>query len=377
MKTHGTGCYTSQTAMKRWNRKNELLGSATERSAVMAQWMGGLTYPQDELNQNWIKLIWHQFHDDLTGTSLPAAYTFSWNDEVICQNEFATTLTNAVGSVIKGFNTQTIGNAIVVYNQLSIQREDIVEAYISSASLPNYIRVYNSLGNEVPAQILSLENGKLRFIFAADVKPLSYEVFDVRASSTPSVFTTNLSISTTNIENAVYKVTINANGDISSILDKRYGNKELLSSPIRLGMFTNQSNSWPSWEIQYSAISVNPQNYVDGTPSISIVENGILRVSLKISRTKSGSTFDEYIRLTNWGPKERIDIVNNVNWQTKNTLLKAIFQFTVSNPNASYDLGLGSIQRSNNTSSKYEVPAQQWADLTNSASSYGVSVFND
>ncbi|MCX6231594.1 MAG: PA14 domain-containing protein [Bacteroidetes bacterium] len=377
MKTHGTGCYTSQTAMKRWNRKNELLGSATERSAVMAQWLGGLKYPQNELNQNWIKLIWHQFHDDITGTSLPAAYTFSWNDEVICQNEFATTLTNASGGIIKGLNTQTTGNSIVVYNQLSIQREDIVEASISIASQPNFIRVYNSLGTEVPAQILSFENGKLKFIFVANVKSLSYEVYDVRPSSTASGFTTSLSISSSIIENSVYKITINSTGDISSIIDKRFSNKELLSTPVRLGMFTDQSNSWPSWEIQYSAISVSPQNYVDGTPAVSIVENGLVRVSLKISRTKSGSTFDEYIRLTNWGPKERIDIVNNVNWQTKNTLLKAIFPFTVSNTNATYDLGLGAIQRSNNTSSKYEVPAQQWADLTNADSSYGVSVFND
>ncbi|MEI6696523.1 MAG: glycoside hydrolase family 38 C-terminal domain-containing protein [Bacteroidota bacterium] len=377
MATHGTGCYTSQTAMKRWNRKNELLGSACERSAVIAQWLGGLTYPANELNQNWTKLIWHQFHDDLTGTSLPAAYTFSWNDEVICQNEFATTMTNASGGVIKGLNTLTQGNAIVVYNQLSIQREDIVEAYISASTSPNYIRVYNALGIEVPAQILSFANGKLKFIFAATVKPMSYEVFDVRTSATPSAFTTSLVVSNTNIENAIYKITINSSGDVSSIQDKRYSNKELLSTPIRLGMFTDQSNTWPSWEILYNAINVTPQNYVDGTPSFSIVENGILRVSLKITRIKNGSTFDEHIRLTNWGPKERIDIVNDVNWQTKNALLKAIFPLSVSNPMATYDLGLGAIQRSNNTSSKYEVPAQQWADITNADSSYGVSVFND
>ncbi len=377
MATHGTGCYTSQTAMKRWNRKNELLGSATERSAVMAQWLGGLKYPAEELNQTWTKLIWHQFHDDLTGTSLPAAYTFSWNDEVICQNEFATTLTNASGAIIRGLHTQTQGNAIVVYNPLSIEREDIVEAFISVSSQPNYIRVYNALGIEVPAQILTFENGKLKFIFVANVKSLSYQVFDVRASASPSAFTTSLSISNSIIENAIYKITINASGDVSSILDKRYSNKELLSSPIRLGMFNDQSSTWPSWEILYNAINVTPQNYVDGTPTVTIVENGLLRVSLKITRLKNGSTFDEYIRLTNWGPKERIDFVNDVNWQTKNTLLKAIFPLSVSNPMATYDLGLGAIQRSNNTSSKYEVPAQQWADITHTDNLYGVSILND
>ncbi|MEI8204105.1 MAG: glycoside hydrolase family 38 C-terminal domain-containing protein, partial [Bacteroidota bacterium] len=377
MATHGTGCYTSHTAMKRWNRKNEILGAATERSAVMAQWLGGLVYPTNELNQDWTKLIWHQFHDDLTGTSLPAAYTFSENDEVICQNEFCTTLTNASGAVVKGLNTQTVGNAIIVYNPLSIQREDIVEAYISATTQPAYIRVYNGSGVEVPAQILSFAYNRLNFLFVANVKSLSYEVFDVRTSTTPSTFTTNLAISNSIIENAVYKITINTNGDVSSILDKRFSNKELLATPVRLGMFTDQSNTWPSWEIQYSAINVTPQNYVDGTPTFTIVENGLVRVSLKITRVKGLSTFDEYIRLTNWGPQDRIDFVNTVDWKTKNTLLKAIFPLSVSNPNATYDLGLGAIQRSNNTSSKYEVPAQQWADLSSTDSTYGVSIFND
>jgi alpha-mannosidase len=33
MKTHGVGCYTSQAAMKRFNRENELLADAAERAA--------------------------------------------------------------------------------------------------------------------------------------------------------------------------------------------------------------------------------------------------------------------------------------------------------------------------------------------------------
>ena len=378
MATHGTGCYTSHTELKRWNRKNELLGAAAERSSTMSQWLGGLNYPTDLLFNTWSRVIWHQFHDEITGTAIPQAYAFSWNDEIACQNTFATILTNASGGVIKGLNTQTQGNSIVVYNQLAIDREDIAQATISANVVPPiYIRVYNKDSVEVPAQIISYGNGTINFIFVANVKSLSYEVYDVRTSTTASSFTTNLNVTSNIIENAVYKVTLNTNGDVSSIIDKRYSNKELLSAPIRLGMFTDQSSNWPSWEIQYSAISVNPQNYVDGTPTVTIEENGLLRASLKIVRTKGSSTFTEHIKLTNWGPQERIDFVSDVDWQTKNTLLKAIFPLTVSNPYATYDLGLGSIKRNNNTSTKYEVVAQQWADLTTTDSIYGISIFND
>jgi len=46
MDVHGTGCYTSQAAMKLYNRSNELLADAAERAAVVADWMGGQIYPK-------------------------------------------------------------------------------------------------------------------------------------------------------------------------------------------------------------------------------------------------------------------------------------------------------------------------------------------
>jgi len=80
MTTHGTGCYTAQAAMKRWNKKNEMLADAAERAAVAAHLLTGEPYPAKKLEGAWTRLLWHQFHDDLTGTSIPEAYQFSWND---------------------------------------------------------------------------------------------------------------------------------------------------------------------------------------------------------------------------------------------------------------------------------------------------------
>lgn len=40
MDVHGTGCYTSQAAMKLYNRQNELLGDAAERASVAAALWG-------------------------------------------------------------------------------------------------------------------------------------------------------------------------------------------------------------------------------------------------------------------------------------------------------------------------------------------------
>lgn len=377
MTTHGTGCYTSRTMLKRWNRKNELLADAAERSAVMADWMGGLNYPAEDLNNAWIKLIWHQFHDDLTGTSIPRAYTFSYNDEVICQHTFASVLKNSVGAGVRSLNTQAVGTPVVVYNPLSIDRNDVVEVNLKTSAKTEFIKVVNKEGLELPAQVILSNDTLVKFIFNASVKALGYEVYDVRPSATAPAGSDNLKITSASLENTVYKIMINANGDISSIVDKQNGNRQLLLGSIRLALFNNISTAWPSWEIMYSTLTKSPRAFVDGTPEISIVEQGPVRITLKISRTKENSTYDQYIRLTNSDTKARIDVENDINWKTTNTLLKAVFPMAVSNPEATYDLGIGVIKRPNNTSNRYEVPAQQWADITNSDDSYGISILND
>ena len=69
--------------------------------------------------------------------------------------------------------------------------------------------------------------------------------------------------------------------------------------------------------------------------------------------------------------------VTTVDWNSRDTLLKAEFPMSVSNAKAAYDLGIGLIERGNNTATAYEAPALKWADLTDADGSYGISVLND
>lgn len=82
----------------------------------MADWLGAAAYPAEELRTEWRRFIWHQFHDDLTGTSIPRAYTFSWNDELIAQDKFAALSATASGGVSRALDTRVKGTPVVVYN---------------------------------------------------------------------------------------------------------------------------------------------------------------------------------------------------------------------------------------------------------------------
>ena len=377
MKTHGTGCYTSQTIMKYWNRKNELLADATEKASVAAAWMGGTEYPSDILTESWIRLLWHQFHDDLTGTSIPSAYTISYNDEVLVNQTLANTLTGTIGALVRQMDTQVQGVPLVVYNPLSVQRTDVVEASITVASEPSEIRILDGAGEEVLSQITGYDSttGKLSFIFKATVASLGYATYEIRLNET-SELSSSLKITETTLENDRYLVTLNARtGDVRQIKDKKL-DKLLLRMPIQMLLFDDRSDSFPAWEIVYETLNNTP-SYVDENVKIEIVENGPLRVSLKICRTKAGSEFVQYIRLTDSEVSDRIDFVNEVNWKSRGKLLKVAFPLQSANSKATYDLSIGAIERGNNKENLYEVAGHQWADLTAVDGEYGVSILND
>ena len=375
MTRHGVGCYTSEAAMKRWNRKNELLADATERACVIADQLRISPYPQEALRDTWTRFIWHQFHDDLTGTSIPEAYQFSWNDELLCRNRFASLLNHAVEAVASQLDTRVQGIPIIVYNPMSCSRNDMAEVIIpGDESKKDYFRVYDNGGHEVPSQCMAIGADSLKVVFTAEVAPVSYTVYDLRPSGRPCDIRTGLIADLHTLKSNRYTVTINDNGDVSSIYDK-IANRELLSAPIAFQLLHDKPDRWPAWEIQYSDIEAAPRAIVSNPTEIEIIESGPVRAAIEIKRHTDKSEFSTIISLTADG--DRVEFDNAIDWYERETLLKAAFNVTSPSDSVTYDIGLGTIKRGVNTEKKYEVPGQQWADITSPDNSYGVAVLND
>jgi alpha-mannosidase len=374
--SHGAGCYTSQAAMKSYNRRNQRLAAAAEGAAVAASWLGGTDYPRETLREAWTRVLWHQFHDDLTGTSIPEAYVFSWNDEAIAANQFGDVLATSAGAVARALDTRAEGASVVVYNPLGIAREDVVEGEIRfEGGAPKTIRVIGPDGRDVSAQIARTDGETATIVFVASVPPLSFSVFDVLPSKN-IVPAAGLSVSAMGLENARYRVTLNEAGDVASIYDKVLA-RELLSAPLALQLIEDEPRKWAAWEVEYSALMAPPREVVAGPAEIRVAESGPARVALEVVRRAAGSTFTQRIRLAAGGAGNRVEIATDVDWRTKGTLLKAAFPLAAANRNATYDLGLGVAERPTNRPNLYEVPAQQWADLTDASGAFGVAVLND
>ena len=218
MDVHGTGCYTSEAAMKLYNRQNEVLANAAENAAVAADWLGTAAYPLNTLTDAWKRFIVHQFHDDLTGTSIPRAYEFSWNDELISLKQFAGVLTSSVSAVAGQLDTRVKGIPVILYNAHSFPVTDLAEVVLDMPKSPKGFTVYDDKGKKVAAQMLSYENGKARLLIAASVPASGYAVYDVREGGS---VTRMVSVEANALENSMYKIRLDGKGDIVSLLDKK------------------------------------------------------------------------------------------------------------------------------------------------------------
>jgi alpha-mannosidase len=375
---HSAGSTSSETYQKRWNRKNELLAHAAERASVAAEWMGGRDYPRERMNSAWTLVMGAQFHDVLPGTATPKAFEFSWNDDVIAANQFASVLTSAVESIASGLDTRAKGKAVVVYNPLNVEREDVVEAAVSFDGVaPKFVRVTDPKGVEVPAQIAGEKDGAARVLFLAKVPSVGFAVYDVRAEETSSnISGAALKVSESSLENARYRISINHDGDVSSIFDKTL-NKELLSASARLAFQTERPKDWPAWNMDWADQQKPPRGYVSGPAKIRVVENGPARVAVEVERESEGSKFVQTIRLSAGGAGERVEFANVIDWRSEAAALKATFPLTAANPEATYNWDVGTVRRGNNDERKYEVPSHQWFDLTDKSGAYGVTVLSD
>jgi len=368
---HSAGSLTSEAYHKRWNRKNELLADAAEKASIAAAWMGGRPYPQQRLNDAWTLVMGGQFHDTGPGTATPRAYEFAHNDDVIAMNQFADVLTSATQSIASVLDTQASGVPVVVYNPLDIAREDVVEASVSfPGKTPSALRATGPDGKSVPAQ---LENGKV--LFLAKTPSVGYAVYDVRPATSPAP-SHELKVSESSLENARYRVALNADGDVSSIFDKSL-NKELLSAPFRLAISEDSPRQWPAWNMDFDQEQAAPRAYVSGPAKIRVVENGPVRVAVEVSRETEGSKFVQTVRLAAGDAGNRVEFGESIDWRTLSANLKAVFPLSATNQMATYNWEVGTIQRPTAQERQFEVASHHWIDLTDQSGSFGSTILTD
>ena len=374
MQNHAVGGYTSRVMSKRWNRHMEELGDIAERSSVLADFLGVNPYNKTSLTRAWKRGIAHHFHDDMPGTSCQRVYKRSWNDLFVSMNQFKNEMETSLSALTSLIDTSFCeGRAVVVYNSIELERTGVVTVRLNDFKA-KFVKVFDKNKNEVPAQIISKKNGVTEIVFVAKLNGVALKAYDIRETDKASDIESPLKVTENTLENEKYVVTLNGNGDIKSVLDKSL-NQELLKAPVVTGLFNyNGSENWPAWEMNYEEANKAPDR-IPQLVSKEIIEEGKARVAIKVTQKDDRSTFTKIISLS-YG-SEIVSVNNEVEWQSLRTMAKNIFTLTAINDKATFDLGLGAIERGNMSDKLFEVPAQKWADITSQNGEFGVSILSD
>jgi alpha-mannosidase len=372
---HSAGSMTSQSYMKRANRKNEALAKSSEQVAALADWLGGAAYPFEKLNKSWDLVLGSQFHDILPGTSIPKAYEYAWNDEFIAMNGFSEVMKNSISAISSRLNTMVEGRAVVVYNPVALAREDVVTAELTYPKIPVNVKVTDKDGNIIPSQIISSKANTITMIFLAKLPSAGLSVFNVSETTEKTAFS-DLKVSDKTLENRFFRVRIDENGDIAGIYDK-IASREVLSKPASLQFQHEAPSAWPSWNMDWNDRKNPPIDFMNKEVTVKIVEQGPVRVALEVTKKGRNSEISQIISLASGDAGKIIEVRNKIDWQSKEVSLKAAFPTTVVNEFATYGLNTAAIKRTTNNDVKFEVPGRQWIDITDRPNNYGVSILED
>ncbi|MFN3698610.1 MAG: glycoside hydrolase family 38 C-terminal domain-containing protein, partial [Dictyoglomus sp.] len=144
----------------------------------------------------------------------------------------------------------------------------------------------------------------------------------------------------------------------------------------KLIAFPDRPRYWEAWDIP-----LEYENYgkeLKEVESIEIIEKGPFRGKIKIVKKYKSSLIDQYYTL--YAYSQKIEVINEIKWYERRTMLRAYFPLNLNTPFAYYEVPYGIYWKPThkNTSwekAQFEIPVHRFIDL--SQRDFGVSILNN
>ena len=345
------GTYTSQARTKRGNRKSELALREAELWGVAAQALVGCPFSAKVLDEVWKKVLLHQFHDALPGSSITRVY-----QEV--EHDHAAVI--AVAQDLTQLSVQQLGQPApgqaMIFNSLSWPRTALVA--VPEGVAPS--GTTQQVGDQMLVEVALPPCGWAPL--AAAEQP-----------GAPSAVT----VTHRSLENEFLRAQFNDLGEIVSLLDKESGREVAAGACNSFKMYKDVPGWFDAWDIdaQYKDTPVE----LPAQASLTVQASGPLVGQLKLVRRLSElSTLTQVISLRRGS--RRIDFDTTVDWQESHKLLKVAFPVAIHADEAIHEIQFGHIRRPNHASrpfdaDRFEVSNHKWSALAEGKR--GVAVLND
>jgi alpha-mannosidase len=370
------GTYTSQARTKAANRQAEMALRAAELwSSGVAALRGTETYPAGELHRAWEELLLHQFHDILPGSSINWVYRETGEAHARVLGTARQVSSAALGELAGSVDTSWASSPVVVFNPAGHPRHETVLLPELSHQPP---ALAGGNGKAYPVQ--RAHDGS--WLARVPVPPCGWASFDLEPRgalrAAAQLDEAAVEAAPDRLENGLLRLTLDADGVVSSIFDKVAG-REVVATGERanlLQLFDDEPPHFDAWDID--------DHYQDRTMDLTaldgleVVESGPLRAGIRLRRSFGSSTMDQVVWLH--AGSARVDFETEVDWHERHRLLKVAFPVAVRASHARFEIQFGHVERPThaNTSwdeARFEVCAHRWADL--SEAGYGVALLND
>ncbi|MDS3862010.1 alpha-mannosidase [Thermosynechococcaceae cyanobacterium BACA0444] len=376
------GCYTSHSDQKQANRHAEIQLYQAELWSALATLISNINYPQAELERLWKGMLLNQFHDILPGSAIPAVYqeaNQAWDDVLKTTTQLLDTAQNHIlGQIYLPDPPVPGAYGIVIFNSLNWPRSEVVRLELGELGTQAWT-IQDTAG--YPIRCHQAETVITFWLW--DVPSVGYKVVWLcpQASFSPPA---NPPLGFV-LENGFLQAEINPQtGEINNLYDK-LNQRAVFNAPgNQLQLFRDQGQYWDAWNI-------DPHYH----------EHPLIKPELKEIKWQAWNDIEQRIRVR-WQWRNStiqqdyclvvntpiLHIETQLNWQDHHVLLKAAFPLAFRADVAHYETPAGVTQRptlpnpENPTltppdQAKWEVPALQWADLSEPSHQYGVSLINN
>ncbi|MGV2919088.1 alpha-mannosidase [Streptomyces alfalfae] len=330
--------YTTQAATKRGNRRSEhALREAELWCTAAAVRDPAYVYPYDTLDRLWKTVLLHQFHDILPGSSIAWVHREARETYERVLAELDEVTAAAVRSLGAG------GPAVL--NASPYARDEVVDA----------------------------GDGTLARVF---VPALGARGLDDAGHGLGSGAVAHTTGETILLTNEHLSATVDAAGLLTSVRDLDAGREVLAAPGNLLQLHPDHPTHYDAWDLDEHY----RRRHTDLTEaeSVELVEDGPLRVAVRVVRAFGASRITQEIRLD--AGSRRLDVVTDVDWRESEKVLKAAFPLDVHAERSAAEIQFGHVHRPTHANTgwdaaRYEICAHRWLRVAEEG--YGVALLND
>jgi alpha-mannosidase len=244
------GCYSSDNEIKRLNRLAEWsLIKAEAIGAIATNLSGGqYRYPKEDMEKAWKMLLFNQFHDVLSGTSIEPARNESCQEFAYAITVANQTISNGIQGISNSIDTRGDGFPLLLVNPTGCNYRGVFYAdiYISSANRKQ-VRIRDTRGEEIPYTQTPYpsygRDGRKGILFEAEIPAMGYSVYRVLQEG-PSfeAVENHMVVEGNSITNGILTYQLDEiTGCPSSIIKNGI---ELLSAPASFQVFEDNRGAW-------------------------------------------------------------------------------------------------------------------------------------